>query len=209
MDQITWNKFIELCSNKNISFLGSINKDIDYVKNIIDINLNKIEINYNRIVLENNGNNIKFLVNNNGSIDYSTLDKKGKIYFYKECYLIKQEFYTLAYKINNDHFIDFRNLFEDKKKKKEKSINLKNKYLKLLKKYNLHKKKLEIKKYFNHKIWDQNIVKKLTFLQFANIKKILDKKFLYSGIVKTFKENLETRKILGKKLLKKVLIINI
>ena len=46
--KITWNTFIEDCKNRNISFLGSINKDLDFVKKAIDSEIDKIEIDYNR-----------------------------------------------------------------------------------------------------------------------------------------------------------------
>ena len=64
MEKINFNIFIEKCKNKNISFLGSINKDIDFVKNIIDIQLDKIEINYNRCLFEYNQNKLTFNILN-------------------------------------------------------------------------------------------------------------------------------------------------
>ena len=44
MEKINFNIFIERCKNKNVSFLGSINKDIDFVKSAIDSQIDKINI---------------------------------------------------------------------------------------------------------------------------------------------------------------------
>ena len=73
MEKINFSIFIEKCKNKNIAFLGSTNKDIDFVKSAIDSQIDKIEINYNRSLLEYNQNRLKFSILNDDIISYSFL----------------------------------------------------------------------------------------------------------------------------------------
>ena len=58
MEKINFSIFIEKCKNKNIAFLGSINKDIDFVKSVLDSQIDRIEINYNRSLFEYNQNSL-------------------------------------------------------------------------------------------------------------------------------------------------------
>ena len=193
MEKINFNIFIEKCKNKNVSFLGSINKDIDFVKNVIDSQLDKIEINYNRCLHEYNNNKLTFsILNNDGSVSFSYLERKGQIFYYKECYIIVSDHFCIVYKISNLDFLNFAAKVEDQNIKKEKSILLKNKYSTTIKKFIKYKKEKEIENFFNHDFFDIEKINKLTNLQKNKLIHLLKKH--------DFIDYLKTRKIYKKEI---------